>query len=168
MADNIGPLAGVRVLAVEQFGAGPFATLALADMGAEVIKIEDPATGGDVARYVPPYEIEADSLYFQAFNRGKKSVALDLRSSLGRQAFEGLANVFQADPHFLRSFDDGYSAQHLFVITTLIACISIAADQPLVLVKMQGRHFDAASLCHFAGCEKGLVTHACSPPSTRR
>ena len=96
MADNIGPLAGVRVLAVEQFGAGPFATLALADMGAEVIKIEDPATGGDVARYVPPYEIEADSLYFQAFNRGKKSVALDLRSSLGRQAFEGLVGVSDA------------------------------------------------------------------------
>lgn len=94
--DNGGPLAGVRVLAVEQFGAGPFATLALADMGAEVIKIEDPTTGGDVARYVPPYEIEADSLYFQAFNRGKKSVALDLRSSRGREAFLGLVGVSDA------------------------------------------------------------------------
>ncbi len=64
------PLAGLRVLAVSQFGAGPFGTQVLADLGAEVIKIEDPAPGGDVARYVPPWEIEADSLYFQSFNRG--------------------------------------------------------------------------------------------------
>ncbi len=49
------PLDDVRVLAIEQFGAGPWATLQLADLGAEVIKIEDPASGGDVGRYVPPY-----------------------------------------------------------------------------------------------------------------
>ncbi len=91
-----GPLSGVRVLAVEQFGAGPFATLALADMGAEVIKVEDPTTGGDVARSVPPYQIEGDSLYFQAFNRGKKSVALNLRTEAGRAAFEGLVGVSDA------------------------------------------------------------------------
>lgn len=96
MTDISGPLAGVRILALEQFGAGPFATLNLADMGAEVIKIEDPTTGGDVARYVPPYAIEADSLYFQAFNRNKKSVALDLRSKKGREAFEGLVRVSDA------------------------------------------------------------------------
>jgi tetratricopeptide (TPR) repeat protein len=76
------PLEGIRILSVEQFGAGPFGTLSLADMGAEVIKIEDPVSGGDVARYVPPFEIEADSLYFQSFNRGKRSVAIDLRSEL--------------------------------------------------------------------------------------
>ena len=44
------PLAGVRIVAVEQYGAGPFGTMYLADLGAEVIKIEDPATGGDVSR----------------------------------------------------------------------------------------------------------------------
>ena len=49
------PLEGVRILAFSQFGAGPFATLNLADMGAEVIKIEDPSTGGEVSRFVPPY-----------------------------------------------------------------------------------------------------------------
>ncbi len=73
------PLEGVRILAFEQFGAGPWATMHLADMGAEIVKIEDPRSGGDVARYVPPYTSDQDSLYFQSFNRNKKSVTLDLR-----------------------------------------------------------------------------------------
>ena len=73
------PLDGLRVLTVSQFGAGPFGTQVLADLGAEVIKIEDPLAGGDIARYVPPYQVGGDSLYFQSFNRGKKSLALDLR-----------------------------------------------------------------------------------------
>jgi crotonobetainyl-CoA:carnitine CoA-transferase CaiB-like acyl-CoA transferase len=55
-----------RILAVSQFGAGPFGTTVLADLGAEVVKIEDPAVGGDVARYIPPFLGERDSLYFQS------------------------------------------------------------------------------------------------------
>ena len=105
--NDSGPLAGVRVLALEQFGAGPFATMSLVDMGAEVIKIEDPVTGGDVARYVPPYEIEADSLYFQAFNRGKKSVGLNLRSTAGREAFHRLVQVSDAVFNNLRGDQPG-------------------------------------------------------------
>jgi crotonobetainyl-CoA:carnitine CoA-transferase CaiB-like acyl-CoA transferase len=85
-----GPLHGIRVLAISQFGAGPFATLNLADLGAEVIKIEDPTTGGDVARYVPPAANNADSLYFQAFNRGKKSIAINLRKPEGIEVFHRL------------------------------------------------------------------------------
>jgi len=50
------PLDDVRVLAVEQFGAGPWGTLQLADLGADVIKVEDPRSGGDVGRYVPPFQ----------------------------------------------------------------------------------------------------------------
>jgi crotonobetainyl-CoA:carnitine CoA-transferase CaiB-like acyl-CoA transferase len=90
------PLEDVRVLAIEQFGAGPWATLQLADLGAEVIKIEDPAHGGDVARYVPPYQEEEDSLFFETFNRGKKSVALDLRTPSGRRVFEDLVQRVDA------------------------------------------------------------------------
>jgi crotonobetainyl-CoA:carnitine CoA-transferase CaiB-like acyl-CoA transferase len=90
------PLEGLRVLAVSQFGAGPFGTQVLADLGAEVIKIEDPAAGGDVARYVPPWEIERDSLYFQSFNRGKKSVTLDLWHPDGRAVFHDLVRVSHA------------------------------------------------------------------------
>lgn len=84
-------LKSLRVLAVEQYGAGPFGTQFLADMGAEVIKIENRAEGGDVARTVGPAWLDegdesARSVFFQGFNRGKKSVSLDLRHPLGRQA----------------------------------------------------------------------------------
>jgi crotonobetainyl-CoA:carnitine CoA-transferase CaiB-like acyl-CoA transferase len=89
------PLADVRIIAVEQYGAGPWATLQLADLGAEVIKIEDPQSGGDVGRYVPPYQEGEDSLFFETFNRNKKSVSLNLRSPRGREVFEAL--VAKAD-----------------------------------------------------------------------
>ena len=87
------PLADVRVLAIEQFGAGPWATLQLADLGAEVLKIEDPASGGDVGRYVPPFQEGEDSLFFETFNRNKKSVSIDLRDPAGRERFEALVRV---------------------------------------------------------------------------
>jgi crotonobetainyl-CoA:carnitine CoA-transferase CaiB-like acyl-CoA transferase len=81
------PLTDIRVAAVEQFGAGPWATLQLADLGAEVIKIEDPSAGGDVGRYVPPFQEGEDSLFFETFNRNKRSVSLDLRHPRGREVF---------------------------------------------------------------------------------
>jgi crotonobetainyl-CoA:carnitine CoA-transferase CaiB-like acyl-CoA transferase len=68
----------------------------LADLGAEVIKIEDPAAGGDVSRYVPPYQEGEDSLFFEAFNRGKKSVSLDLRAPDARGVLEDLVRVSDA------------------------------------------------------------------------
>ncbi len=84
------PLADVRVLAVEQFGAGPWATLQLADLGADVIKLEDPASGGDVGRYVPPFQEGEDSLFFETFNRNKRSISLDLRHPGGRAVLTDL------------------------------------------------------------------------------
>ena len=87
------PLADVRVLAIEQFGAGPWATLQLADLGAEVIKIEDPASGGDVSRYVPPFHAGESSLFFETFNRNKKSISLDLRHPDARAVFEDLVRA---------------------------------------------------------------------------
>src|SRR5256885_12283941 len=79
------PLNGVRIIAVEQFGAGPFGTLHLADLGADVIRVEDPTTGGDVSRYVSPGQQGTDSLYFDSFNRGKRSILLDLKQAAGQE-----------------------------------------------------------------------------------
>ena len=87
------PLADLRVIAIEQYGAGPFGSVHLADLGAEVIKIEDPATGGDIGRYVPPYQEEEDSLFFEVFNRNKRSISLDLTTPDGRAVFEDLVRV---------------------------------------------------------------------------
>ena len=74
------PLAGLRVLDFAQFLAGPVAALRLADLGADVIKVERPA-GGDLCRsmVVNDQRLGADSLVFHTFNRGKKSVAADLK-----------------------------------------------------------------------------------------
>jgi crotonobetainyl-CoA:carnitine CoA-transferase CaiB-like acyl-CoA transferase len=95
-------LDGLRIVAVSQFGAGPFGTQLLADLGAEVIKIEDPSVGGDVARQVGPYAAGGDSLYFQSFNRGKKSVTLDLKHPDGRAVLRDLARVSHAVYNNLR------------------------------------------------------------------
>jgi crotonobetainyl-CoA:carnitine CoA-transferase CaiB-like acyl-CoA transferase len=84
-------LAGLRVLAVEQYGAGPFGTLYLADLGAEVVKIENHKDGGDIGRQVGPHFFgPGDSHFFQTFNRNKKSIALDLKHPEGRAAFRAL------------------------------------------------------------------------------
>ncbi len=86
------PLHGVRIVAVEVYGAGPFGTAHLADLGAEVIKIEQRAGGGDVSRAVGPYFLgEGDSEFFQAINRNKKSLTLDLKHPQGRQVLLKLA-----------------------------------------------------------------------------
>src|SRR5579875_2023824 len=90
------PLADLRIIAVEQFGAGPWGSLHLADLGAEVIKIEDPRTGGDIGRYVPPYAEGEDSVFFEVFNRGKRSLSLDLSVAAGREVLGDLVAVSDA------------------------------------------------------------------------
>ena len=86
------PLAGVRVLTFEAFGAGPFGSMYLADLGAEVIKIENRAQGGDATRGMGPYFLgEHDSHFFQTFNLNKRSVCLDLKTAEGQAIFRKLA-----------------------------------------------------------------------------
>ena len=85
------PLAGLRVLTFEAFGAGPFGSMYLADLGAEVIKVENRAQGGDATRGMGPYFLgEHDSHFFQTFNLNKRSVCLDLKQPAGREAFKRL------------------------------------------------------------------------------
>lgn len=83
-------LNSLRILAIEQYGAGPFGTQFLADMGAEVIKVETRSQGGDVGRTVgPAWLVDGDpstrSVFFQGLNRGKKSITLDLSRPKGQQ-----------------------------------------------------------------------------------
>jgi crotonobetainyl-CoA:carnitine CoA-transferase CaiB-like acyl-CoA transferase len=89
-----GPLAGIRVLEVGHMLAGPYCGMLLADLGADVIKIE-PAEG-DVARNVGPHSVGPHNLYFASLNRGKRSVRLDLASDAGRAALARLAGEAQA------------------------------------------------------------------------
>jgi CoA:oxalate CoA-transferase len=83
-------LAGVRVLDLSRMLAGPYGSMLLADMGAEVIKVEE-LDGGDPMRAMgPPFLPDGESAYFLAVNRNKKSVALDLTSADGRAVFHDL------------------------------------------------------------------------------
>ena len=96
------PLAGVRVLAVEQYGAGPYGTMYLADQGADVVKIENPV-GGDFARDIGPYWFgDGSSEFFHAYNRNKRSVTLNLTSDDGRKVFLDLVKNADAVSSNLR------------------------------------------------------------------
>ncbi|MBI3104081.1 MAG: CoA transferase [Candidatus Rokubacteria bacterium] len=123
------PLDGVRILTVSQFGAGPFGTTVLADLGAEVIKIEDPSVGGDVARYVPPYTADQDSLYFQSFNRGKKSLTLNLRHPDGQAVLHDLVRVSDAVFNNVRGDQPkrlGLTYDQLKTVNPRIVCCSLS------------------------------------------
>ena len=88
------PLEGVRVLTFENFGAGPFGSMYLADMGAEVIKIENREQGGDATRGMGPHFLGPDdSQFFQAFNLNKKSVTLNLKRPEGQEAFKRIVRT---------------------------------------------------------------------------
>jgi crotonobetainyl-CoA:carnitine CoA-transferase CaiB-like acyl-CoA transferase len=97
------PLAGLRILSVEQYGAGPYGTMLLAELGADVIKIEAPSMGGDVSRATGPYFLgDQDSQFYQTFSRAKQSIALELKSPEGRAAFEALVRDADAVANNLR------------------------------------------------------------------
>ena len=82
---NAGPLAGLRVLDLTWVLSGPYASMVLCDLGAEVVKVERPPDG-DVARTTGPF-VNNESAYFQSINRGKKSMAIDLRGERGKSLF---------------------------------------------------------------------------------
>src|SRR5690625_3139611 len=90
-----GPLDGIRVLDFTRVLAGPSAALALADMGAEVIKIEPPGTG-DETRSFPPFR-DGESHYFISINRGKKSIVIDLKSEAGVKLIKDLVTKCDVD-----------------------------------------------------------------------
>lgn len=124
------PLQDVRVIAVEQYGAGPWGSVHLADLGADIIKIEDPGSGGDVGRHVPPFQEDGDSLFFETFNRNKRSLALDMSSTAGREVFRAL--VKEADVVYSNLRGDvpaklGLRYEDLRHVNPAIVCCSLSA-----------------------------------------
>jgi crotonobetainyl-CoA:carnitine CoA-transferase CaiB-like acyl-CoA transferase len=102
------PLKGLRIISFEQFGAGPFATMNLADLGADIIKVEPPPgeggdPPGDIARHTGGFPLgENDSQYFQSFNRNKRSITLDVRKPSARDALHRLVRDADAVLNNLR------------------------------------------------------------------
>jgi crotonobetainyl-CoA:carnitine CoA-transferase CaiB-like acyl-CoA transferase len=125
------PLAGMRVIAVEQYGAAPYGTMLLAALGADVIKVEHAATGGDPSRHVGGHGLGPnDCQYFQAWNLGKRSVTLDIKSAEGKQQLAALARNAEAVVNNLRG---SLPAQHGLDYATLgrinpaLVCLHISA-----------------------------------------
>ena len=111
--DNPTALPGLRVLDFSRVLAGPFATMMLADLGAEVIKVERPGVGDDTRHWGPPYDPQGQATYFDAVNRNKQSVAIDLAEpddlSRARQlAAESDVIVENFRPGLLERFGLGY------------------------------------------------------------
>jgi succinate---hydroxymethylglutarate CoA-transferase len=131
MPDRPLPLDGVTILAVEQYGAGPFGSMLLADMGAEVIKIENPAEGGDVGRSVGPYHFgPGDSHFHHAFNRNKRSLALNLKHPEGMAILRQLVGHADAVLDNLRGDQPdklGLTYEALKEINPRIVCAHLSA-----------------------------------------
>lgn len=128
-SDVVKPLEGIRVLTLEQFGAGPYGTMFLAELGAEVIKVEAP--DGDPSRQVGPHKLgKDDSEYFQAWNLGKKSVTLDMKSTEGRRQFEVLVKTADCVVNNLRGTQPaklGIDYVSLAPLKPSIVCLHISA-----------------------------------------
>jgi crotonobetainyl-CoA:carnitine CoA-transferase CaiB-like acyl-CoA transferase len=125
------PLSGIRIVSVEQYGAGPFATLHLADLGAEVIKIENFHEGGDMGRAVGPlFFAPGDSYFHEAFNRNKRSLGLDLKHAKGQEIFRRL--VESSDAVFDNLRGDlpaklGLTYPQLANVNPRIVCVHLSA-----------------------------------------
>ena len=129
------PLEGIRILSAEQYGAGPFGSMQLADLGAEVIKIENPRDGGDVSRITGPHLLDTpdngpDSQFFQSFNRNKKSLTLDLKSAEGQDVFRRLAAGADAVMNNLRGDQPdklGLTYERLKAVRPSLVCVHLSA-----------------------------------------
>lgn len=125
------PLSDLRIVTIEQYGAAPYGTMLLAELGAEVFKIEQAETGGDPSRSVGPHMLGAgDSEYFQAWNLGKRSVTLDIKSDEGRRDFHALVRHADAVVNNLRgSLPAALGLDHasLAPINPAVVCLHISA-----------------------------------------
>ena len=124
------PLQGFRVISAEQYGAGPYGTMFLAQLGADVIKIEPPK-GGDTARHVGPHWLrDGESLYFQSFNLNKRSLTLDLATEVGQEILHKLVAQSHVVANNLRGdvpAKVGLTYDALKITNPAIVCAHISA-----------------------------------------
>lgn len=125
------PLEGIRILAFSQFGAGPYGTMQLADMGADVIKVENPLSRGDSSRGVPPLRSAdgPDSVYFQSLNRNKKGLTLNLQHPGSREVLCRLVRASHAVYSNLRGDLPrklGLTYEHLGAVNPAIVCCHLS------------------------------------------
>jgi len=121
-----GPLNGIRVIEVGHMLMGPYCGMLLADLGAQVIKIEPPE--GDIGRSISPHSIGPHNAYFASLNRNKQSVVLDLASESGRQALAAMVRDSHAlmtnlRPSAIRKL--GLTYDQLRVHNERIVCVAM-------------------------------------------
>ena len=90
MRDNNSLLSGVRVLDLTRIMAGPYCTMMLGDLGADVLKVEAPGRGDDTRHWGPPFTESGEAAYFLCVNRNKRSITLDLKSERGLEILKDL------------------------------------------------------------------------------
>src|SRR5918993_3983254 len=86
------PLEGFRILDLSRVLAGPYCTMMLGDLGAEVIKVERPGVGDDTRAWGPPFA-DGESAYYLCANRNKKSITVNLKSAAGQEIIRQLARI---------------------------------------------------------------------------
>ena len=131
-----GSLDGVVVADFTRVLAGPYATMLLGDLGAEVIKVERPGVGDDTRSWGPPFDPDGRATYFESINRNKRSIALDLRGEAGRQrAFELAASadivVENFAPGTMERFGLGYEQLHQQRADLIYASVSGFGTAPV-------------------------------------
>uniref|UniRef100_A0A8D1M9Q8 Succinate--hydroxymethylglutarate CoA-transferase n=1 Tax=Sus scrofa TaxID=9823 RepID=A0A8D1M9Q8_PIG len=159
--DNMKPLAGVKILDLTRVLAGPFATMNLGDLGAEVIKVERPGAGDDTRTWGPPF-VGTESTYFLSVNRNKKSIAVNIKDPKGVKIIKELAavcDVFVENyvPGKLSALGLGYEDLH-GVAPHLVYCSITGYGQTGPLSQRAG--YDAVAsavsgLMHITGPEDG-------------
>jgi crotonobetainyl-CoA:carnitine CoA-transferase CaiB-like acyl-CoA transferase len=122
------PLDGIKVLDLTRVLAGPYCTMLLADMGADVVKVERPGAGDDTRAFGPPF-VNGESAYFMSINRNKRSLTLNLKEDKARQILRQLLETVDVvvenfRPGTMESFGFGYEAVHDFNPALVFCSIS--------------------------------------------
>ncbi|XP_074939804.1 succinyl-CoA:glutarate CoA-transferase isoform X2 [Phalacrocorax aristotelis] len=164
-ASNIKPLDGVKILDLTRVLAGPFATMNLGDLGAEVIKVERPGAGDDTRAWGPPFA-GTESVYFLSVNRNKKSIAINMKDSKGAKLIRELAAVSDV---FVENYVPGKLAEMGLgyedikkIAPHIVYCSITGYGQTGPMVQRGGYDSIAAAvsgLMHITGQEVACLTH---------